>query len=161
MSIGFDDDGDGFDTADAENLATFRELPGGATLTQYQVESGTDGFSFSLNGGVDYYLSLRTVDEAGNVSDFISASTPFSFVLDNTGAIPTITSSEVSPSTSTSFPITVTFDEDVFNFNASSIDITNGSVGNFNQVSGSVYTCLLYTSPSPRDATLSRMPSSA
>ena len=26
---------------------------------------------------------------------------------------------------------------------------------------GSVYTCLLYTSPSPRDATLSRMPSSA
>jgi len=24
-----------------------------------------------------------------------------------------------------------------------------------------VYTCLLYTSPSPRDATLSRMPSSA
>ena len=26
---------------------------------------------------------------------------------------------------------------------------------------GWVYTCLLYTSPSPRDATLSRMPSSA
>ena len=24
-----------------------------------------------------------------------------------------------------------------------------------------IYTCLLYTSPSPRDATLSRMPSSA
>ena len=29
------------------------------------------------------------------------------------------------------------------------------------QVSSRVYTCLLYTSPSPRDATLSRMPSSA
>ena len=28
-------------------------------------------------------------------------------------------------------------------------------------VSGYVLTCLLYTSPSPRDATLSRMPSSA
>ena len=26
---------------------------------------------------------------------------------------------------------------------------------------GPIYTCLLYTSPSPRDATLSRMPSSA
>ena len=26
---------------------------------------------------------------------------------------------------------------------------------------GNAYTCLLYTSPSPRDATLSRMPSSA
>ena len=28
-------------------------------------------------------------------------------------------------------------------------------------VGGSIWTCLLYTSPSPRDATLSRMPSSA
>ena len=29
------------------------------------------------------------------------------------------------------------------------------------KVNGKVLTCLLYTSPSPRDATLSRMPSSA
>ena len=32
--------------------------------------------------------------------------------------------------------------------------------GNFDS-KGKVQTCLLYTSPSPRDATLSRMPSSA
>ena len=31
----------------------------------------------------------------------------------------------------------------------------------FRQESNETYTCLLYTSPSPRDATLSRMPSSA
>ena len=31
----------------------------------------------------------------------------------------------------------------------------------FTSVDGYKYTCLLYTSPSPRDATLSRMPSSA
>ena len=31
----------------------------------------------------------------------------------------------------------------------------------FRQPWGEIYTCLLYTSPSPRDATLSRMPSSA
>ena len=30
-----------------------------------------------------------------------------------------------------------------------------------NQAEGQIHTCLLYTSPSPRDATLSRMPSSA
>ena len=30
-----------------------------------------------------------------------------------------------------------------------------------NDVIGHLYICLLYTSPSPRDATLSRMPSSA
>mgnify|MGYP003313059238 CR=1 FL=1 len=29
------------------------------------------------------------------------------------------------------------------------------------KMSGDIYICLLYTSPSPRDATLSRMPSSA
>ena len=29
------------------------------------------------------------------------------------------------------------------------------------EVDGKLYSCLLYTSPSPRDATLSRMPSSA
>ena len=34
------------------------------------------------------------------------------------------------------------------------------NVNNFGN-SDTVYTCLLYTSPSPRDATLSRMPSSA
>ena len=33
--------------------------------------------------------------------------------------------------------------------------------GNAQQKAEYVYTCLLYTSPSPRDATLSRMPSSA
>ena len=31
----------------------------------------------------------------------------------------------------------------------------------YNPISDELYTCLLYTSPSPRDATLSRMPSSA
>ena len=31
----------------------------------------------------------------------------------------------------------------------------------FPVIPGERYTCLLYTSPSPRDATLSRMPSSA
>ena len=38
------------------------------------------------------------------------------------------------------------------------------SISNYtkaNQIETSCFTCLLYTSPSPRDATLSRMPSSA
>ena len=47
----------------------------------------------------------------------------------------------------------------------STIDCTGGSVGDSHSVvlinPSSVGTCLLYTSPSPRDATLSRMPSSA
>ena len=34
-------------------------------------------------------------------------------------------------------------------------------LANYEALSGNGYNCLLYTSPSPRDATLSRMPSSA
>ena len=40
--------------------------------------------------------------------------------------------------------------------------IKGASAGDiFNTVTGDYWDCLLYTSPSPRDATLSRMPSSA
>ena len=42
---------------------------------------------------------------------------------------------------------------------------TGSTEENYNKLSNYIkefkYTCLLYTSPSPRDATLSRMPSSA
>ena len=38
---------------------------------------------------------------------------------------------------------------------------SKGEPATFPLNSGDTYTCLLYTSPSPRDATLSRMPSSA
>ena len=40
-------------------------------------------------------------------------------------------------------------------------DIISGAVKEFSERFDYVFTCLLYTSPSPRDATLSRMPSSA
>ena len=39
--------------------------------------------------------------------------------------------------------------------------VTGNSIKKEEQATGSFTTCLLYTSPSPRDATLSRMPSSA
>ena len=42
-----------------------------------------------------------------------------------------------------------------------SAKIPAGAVVASDVADGSVSTCLLYTSPSPRDATLSRMPSSA
>ena len=39
--------------------------------------------------------------------------------------------------------------------------VVNFAVGAMAMIPAVVYACLLYTSPSPRDATLSRMPSSA
>ena len=52
---------------------------------------------------------------------------------------------------------------DFTNVVSGSYDIpgVNGAVGVFNNDTYGVSICLLYTSPSPRDATLSRMPSSA
>ena len=44
---------------------------------------------------------------------------------------------------------------------ASDLSFDNDSVVNQGGVGGHIALCLLYTSPSPRDATLSRMPSSA
>ena len=43
--------------------------------------------------------------------------------------------------------------------NAPAVDIVDVTIDNF--ISEVIEVCLLYTSPSPRDATLSRMPSSA
>ena len=57
------------------------------------------------------------------------------------------------------FPFSVTCEEGA-NFVANDATFTNGLTGVCN-ISGTISACLLYTSPSPRDATLSRMPSSA
>ena len=43
----------------------------------------------------------------------------------------------------------------------SQVDSTIRAADNGSEVSGNLISCLLYTSPRPRDATLSRMPSSA
>ena len=51
----------------------------------------------------------------------------------------------------------------VFNMNSNANSFTYNLVGNKTtfKIAGKLWICLLYTSPSPRDATLSRMPSSA
>ena len=83
---------------------------------------------------------------------------------------PTITitatngSSAVSDgSTTNDSTLTVTFTSSkaTTNFAVGDITVTNGSLSDFVATSSTVYTCLLYTSPSPRDGLLSRMPSSA
>ena len=47
--------------------------------------------------------------------------------------------------------------------NENLVETTSGKINSLKDklIDGSISTCLLYTSPSPRDATLSRMPSSA
>ena len=50
--------------------------------------------------------------------------------------------------------------EDVYT-SEDNITVDGKQLPSFTIVENTYYTCLLYTSPSPRDATLSRMPSSA
>ena len=69
----------------------------------------------------------------------------------------TLTDVQGKPVTAQNGPVTVTLDS------GKVITIAEGQSSGSLPVSvgNDVYTCLLYTSPSPRDATLSRMPSSA
>jgi len=81
IGVGFDDDGDGFDAGDIDNLLSFTTVPGGNTVTQYQVIDGVDGFSLGFVGNIDYFTSVRIIDEAGNVSTEITSPIPFSFII--------------------------------------------------------------------------------
>ena len=87
-------------------------------------------------------------------------------IASNTTGTSTITETDfivVAPLASPSF--TTSSDENTVTFTNTSTDATSYSWdfgdGNTSTESDPIHTCLLYTSPSPRDATLSRMPSSA
>jgi len=131
LAIGYDDDSDGFDVGDAENLLTFRPVPGGDATSQYQMENGVDGFNFTLVAGFDYYISAKVYDKAGNISAVYSASTPFSFAVDNDPPIATITTTSPNPVNTPTFPVTITFSEEVSGFTLSDIFINNGTGANF------------------------------
>ena len=131
IAIGWDDDSDGFDAGDIDNTLAFTEIPGGNGVTAYQAVNGNDGMFFVMQAGRDYYVSLRVVDEAGNISPVVTSSANFSFVLDNTPPDVAISSSALNPNTASPFPITITFTEDVTGFDVSDISVTNGVAGNF------------------------------
>ena len=107
----------------------------------------------------------------------------------NDNTPPSVSLNTSSTNVSSSFTVNINFSESINGLSQSDFSVSNGSVSNLNG-SGSFYqvtvnpfssgqvtislpasrvtdpagnpnTCLLYTSPSPRDATLSRMPSSA
>jgi len=131
IAIGFDDDTDGFDIGDLDNTLAFTEIPGGNSVNNYQPANGVDGFFFNFIADADYFVSVRAVDEAGNASTAVTSSSSFIFILDNTSPDVTITSAATEPTTSTTIPITITFSEDVENFEASDITVANGTLSGF------------------------------
>ena len=128
-----------------------------------------DGADISYAGDNYYGVSFRAVHPDGNTYDYTMA-VDTGMALINTRTLVDTTSPTVTLSSTTTtltgtapFTVTATFDEAVTGFNdlVNDITIANGSVTGITAVSATVYTCLLYTSPSPRDRTRSRMPSSA
>ena len=136
---------------------TFDEAVTGFDLTDITIANGTKG-NFSATSSTVYTFDITspsgtvTVDVPANgaidaASNNNNAATQFSIVHDNVGSIPTITATQSSPTNATTINMTVTFDEAVTGFALADLSIGNGTPGNFNATSSTVYTFDI-TSPS-------------
>ena len=135
--------------------------------SEVNVSGGTVGEFFTTSGDVN--ISGGTVGEFfktfGNVN-ISGGSVGFDFIAEF-GSEVNISGGAVSGFFTTFGEVNIsggTVGDGFSAFDGSEVNITGGSVGDFFAVDfGSVVniSCLLYTSPSPRDRTRSRMPSSA
>ena len=138
----------------------------GNTFT-YTLASGTgstDNASFSLSGSTlltaasfdyttknSYSIRIRSTDQGGLYTEQV-----FTISVTNVNAAPTITGTSRTPtvpSATDAVWVTSTVTDDSSVASVKLTYVTGSGTG--------TTTCLLYTSPSPRDGLLSRMPSSA
>ena len=123
----------------------------------------------SFGTGMDVGNTSATVDVAdGSGTGFVFVRNGFNFdgfevdLVSSDNSVAQITSGTINNASFTA-PFTATV------FNNAAVDLNSNGVlapfvdadGNTVVETGDINSCLLYTSPSPRDATLSRMPSSA
>ena len=140
-------------TASPASLSACAAANGMATFDLTTVNS-------TVNGGngntVTWFTDLATNNQINNPLTYTSGSTTVYAVSStaNCDSDPASVQLTVNPSpTANSTSLEICSATSIGNFDLTSVNSTvNGGNGN---------TCLLYTSPSPRDATLSRMPSSA
>ena len=133
----------------------------GGAISNFAATSSTvytATFTPSAAGATTIDVAANTfTDAAGNNN---TAATQFNWNYDNVGPIMTITAvnssgTAVADGTTTNdatLTVTFTASEATSNFTAADITIFGGSITNFTAISSTVYTCLLYTSPSPRDS---------
>ena len=140
----------------------------GASGDTIALASGATATGFGRTGAVDWQTTKKT-------GDFTAATTEGYFVDTSSGAVTATLPSSPSAGAIVGFKdYTATFGTNALTIarNGSNIQgVANDSLINTNRASvimvyidsteGWVFTCLLYTSPSPRDLSTSRMPSSA
>ncbi|MEI7687049.1 MAG: Ig-like domain-containing protein, partial [Planctomycetota bacterium] len=90
------------------------------------------------DGAVTVNVLAAAAHDAANNNN--SASAAFSITSDRTAPMATITSSATSPTNLALIPITATFTEDVADFTAADLVVTNGAIGIITAVDGHTYT---------------------
>ena len=130
---------------------TFNENVSGFTSVDITVANGTAGNFVAVSGTI-YTADITptaqgtvTVNVAANVcidgaSNQNSASTLFTRLFDNLSPTVIISSTASDPTNVSPIPMTFTFNESVTGFTSTDIIVSNGTVGNFVTVSGTVYT---------------------
>ena len=164
-------------TVGGEEVVVAQMIPSSAALTSYQIEDGVDGFTIAVTSDTDtdHYTSLKTMDAAGNLSA-VETSTAWGAIYESCNELYTVGGVTTDG--------VYTIDPDGFGPKAPFMaycDMTSCGGGwtlvlNYLRAGGTnpalniltnrtpllgSTTCLLYTSPSPRDKRQSRMPSSA
>ena len=121
----------------------------------YTVTSPLDP-QYVVNNSGDTYTVQRTGTDAS------ANSTPFTWISDGFASDITITTTNLSPNNAYSFSILAPVDTDGDGVHdGCDIDSDNDGISDLLESGNQLAICLLYTSPSPRDRTRSRMPSSA
>jgi len=117
-------------------------VPGNAAVQNFVGSDGDTVYTFELAPGAN---GLVTADIAAGVATSVATSNPneaaaqFSIEYDTINPTVVMTSAAPDP-TNAVIPVTATFDEVMTGFDASDISAVNGTVGNFVNVSGDVYT---------------------
>ena len=134
------------------------------SFTYDEMFTATLGIEFFISYGESNELFTSTCDDVTVEPDFSNVIGPHDEVDDSAKTTSTCDSSEQLMASITTDSTLVEFGSSLGTYTANGtmgeLEANAERMNNIERMVGS-YDCLLYTSPSPRDATLSRMPSSA
>ncbi len=92
----------------------------------------------TANGPITLSIAANTAHDAANNQVAATSSAPI--VFDNVVPTVTITTTATDPTNLATIPFTVQFSEDVLSFTVAGLNVTNGTVSNFQKVSDQEYT---------------------
>ena len=148
-------------SAATSNFAASDITVSGGAISNFTATSSTvytATFTPSAAGATTIDVAANTFTNSGGVNN--TAADQFNWTYDNVAPTMTITAANSSGTAvadsaitnDATLTVTFTSSEATSNFAAADITVSGGAISNFAATSSTVYTCLLYTSPSPRDS---------